>query len=789
MRLKILALFLLLSAYSRAQNNEAVADSTSDNTTAPASSPTASPKKEFIFKPTIGLGTGMFSFYGDLYGKHFQNPSVSRIAYDLTVSQRFTDYLQMNFYVLFGQLGANERMAPNERNLNFNSHIRAGGVNVQYNFGNFLPKKRTASPYISLGIESFEFLSKTDLYDANSNKYYYWSDGTIRNMDQNSPLAANAIELHRDYTYESDIRTLNYDGFGKYPERSFAIPVGVGVMMKINDYWDFKIGATMHFTFTDYIDGVSEKSVGNRIGNSKNDNFMMSAVSLHYNLGIKKKSAIADTVDEDTFKDVDFFALDLQDFDHDGVPDSKDSCQNTPPGVPVDAKGCPLDDDGDGVPNNADDEPATPKGALVDTRGVQLNDSTIAYQYRYYVDSTGEFATVEYHDHNGARRSVASQKEYTVELGTFKKGLPPDLMTKFLSINDITSTLVDDSTTVYSAGKFPDLLSAEQRKQQLVSQGLPNAKVVYKQNGKFYDAPKYGSMPPANSGTVATSSGNNSGSNTTSGNSGNNTGTTGGNSTTTNGGNTGTTATNSGNTGNSGQSATTSGNGAANSTAGSGNKNTGGSTTTGNAGDAVNPGATDQQGIVLRVQLGAYRNRLSKKVFKDINDLIEIKTEDGLYKYMTGSFTNFEAAAHHKVEMLLKGYNGAFIAAYKDGKRVSLQEAGATIQKKDEEPEIADNSAVNGVNKNLVTFKVQIGVFKNEPPADKQEQYKKIKGVKKETTSAGLNRYTAGAFNDYKSAEALKAEIMRTTGITDAFVIAFFNGEYISIQEAIELAK
>lgn len=774
MRLKVIALFLLLSSYSRAQTNEAVADSTSDNATTPASTLASSPKKEFIFKPTIGLGTGMFSFYGDLYGKHFQNPSVSRIAYDLSISQRFTDYLQLNFYVLFGQLGANERMAPNERNLNFNSHIRAGGVNVLYNFGNFLPKKRNASPYISLGIESFEFLSKTDLYDAGSNKYYYWSDGTIRNIDQSSPLAANAVELHRDYTYESDIRTLNYDGFGKYPERSFAIPVGIGAMMKINDYWDFKIGATMHFTFTDYIDGVSAKSTGNRVGNSRNDNFMMTSVSLHYNLGIKKKTTAVDTVNEDTFKDVDFFALDLQDFDHDGVPDSRDSCQNTPPGVPVDAKGCPLDDDGDGVPNNADDELSTPKGALVDTRGVQLNDSTIAYQYRYYVDSTGEFATVEYHDHNGARRSTAYQKEYTVELGTFKKGLPPDLMTKFLSINDITSTLVDDSTTVYSAGKFPDLLSAEQRKQQLISQGLPNAKVVYKQNGKFYDAPKYGSTPPASNGSVTTT-GNppaNSGSNTATGN---------------NGGNAGTGNTNSGST-NSGT--TASGNSTGNSSAANDNNNAGGSTATTNGGNTtVNAGATDQQGIVLRVQLGAYRNRLSKKVFKDINDLIEIKTEDGLYKYMTGSFTSFDAAAHHKVDMLLKGYNGAFIAAYKDGKRVSLQEAGATIQKKDEEPEIPDNSAVNGANKTLVTFKVQIGVFKNEPPADKQEQYKKIKGVTRETTSAGLNRYTAGAFNDYKSAEALKAEIMRTTGITDAFVIAFFNGEYISIQEAIELAK
>ncbi len=753
-RLSVGLLFALWSLFSFAQqNNAAPSDSTATSQSDPK------PKKEFIFKPTIGLGTGLLSYYGDIYDKHFQNPSVSRIAYELGISQYFTDYLQFNFYVMFGRLGADERNTTNGRNLNFESQIRAGGINLTYNFGNFLPKNRWASPYISLGFESFEFLSKTDLYDGKSNKYYYWSDGSIRDKAQNDPLAASAVEIQRDYTYESDIRTLNYDGFGKYPERSWAVPVGVGAMMKINDYFTFKIGATMHFTFTDYIDGVSNKSVGNRVGNSRNDNFMMTSCSLNYNLGLKKKSA--DTVNEDNFKDVDFYALDLQDFDKDGVPDFKDSCQNTPLGVPVDEKGCPFDDDGDGVPNNVDDEPNTPKGMLVDTRGVQLNDSTIAYQYSVYTDSTGMFAKVEYHNHNGSSfKNNFYQKEYTVELGVFRKGLSPEVMTKFLSVNDISSTVVDDSTTVYSAGKFPDLLSAENRKKELVSQGLSDAKVVYKQNGKFYDAPKYGSTP-ANPATTATSNDGNSSGTTTGGN----------------------------------------GNHPANNTQGATNPadskthpvvtNTvpanGGVNTTG-SGTGSNDAALNQQGIVLRVQLGAYRNRLSKNVFKDINDLIEIKTEDGLYKYMTGSFTNFDDAAKHKVEMLLKGYNGAFIAAYKDGKRISLMEAGAIMPKKDEQPEVSDSSAVNGANKALVIFKIQVGVFKNEPPADKQEQYNKIKGITKEATSTGLNRYTAGSFNDYKAAVALKNELVKN-GVTDAFVVAFFNGEYISIQEALELAK
>ncbi|MCX6295718.1 MAG: SPOR domain-containing protein [Bacteroidetes bacterium] len=787
--IKIILLFFLITTVSYSQTDETVvADSIS------AHSSNIKSTNEFIFKPAIGLGTGMFSFYGDLYSNHFQAPMVSRIGYELNVSQRFTDYLQFNFYTLFGKLGANERFSPDNRNLNFESQIRVGGLNLLYNFDNFLPSKRDASPYISLGFESFEFLSKTDILDKNGNKYYYWSDGSTRNIDENASNANMAVEIQRDYTYESDIRTMNLDGFGKYPERSWAIPVGIGAVFNMNDFWSLKIGTTMHFTFTDNIDGVSNKSVGNRVGNKGNDNFMMTSVSLHYNFGMKDKEA--EEMEEDNFKDVDFFALDLSDLDKDGVPDAKDSCQGTPEGVPVDAKGCPLDDDKDNVPNFKDDELDSPKDAFVDIKGVQLNDSIIDYQYRFYMDSTGAFATVVRHDHNGKDMyNNLFQKEYSVEIGKFSKGLPPELMTKYLSIGDISSTNIDDSTTIYTAGKFNSLLDAEIRKKQLISDGLTNAKVIYKQNGKLYDAPAYiATNNVANNNNNKTA--NNTTNNTTTNNNANNTN----NSNTANNTTNNTTTNNVNNTNNNNNANNTTNNTTTNNNANNINNNTTNNTTNNNTANNntnnntshtsnTNP-ATNSKGIVLRVQLGAYKNRLSKNVFKDINDLIEIKTNDGLYKYMTGSFTTFDAAAKHKVEMLLKGYQGAFITAYKDGKRVTLKEAGATPQKKDDITESSsDNAEVNGVNKKLVTFKVQVGVFKSEPPADKQAKFEKVKGITKEVTATGLNRYTVGPFSDYTAAQNAKNDLMKNIGIEDAFILAFFNGEYITIQEALELLK
>lgn len=769
---------------------------------------------ELIFTPTIGIGAGMFSFYGDLYNKHFQAPMVSRLAYDLSISQAITDAVKLNFYVIFGRLGANERLVQNNRNLNFESQIRAGGVNLQYTFDHFLPTKRTASPYITLGIESLEFLSKTDLKDKNGNTYYYWADGSTRSKDELAPDASSSVELVRDYTYESDVRELNLDGFGMYAERSFAIPVGVGAIFKLNDFMNFKIGTAMHFTFTDYIDGVTEKSVGNRQGNSKNDKFMMTSFSLQYNLGSKQKEKKKLSRElQQNYESIDFLALENDDYDQDGVIDFKDLCGGTPVGTKVDANGCPFDDDKDGIPDYNDDELASKKGAIVTTRGVELTDALILAQYRFFMDETGEFASVENRD---ADEIKAGQKEYAVKLGTFKKGLPPQLMTKFLSINDIASGTVDNGETIYTAGKFDAYEGAEARKKELMKDGLQDVTLVYKLNGKYYDAePVIASAPnnTAKTDKVGFVEGKFVGA----------------------------------------DNKTPLANAKINIVNGKGEVLQTGVTDEfgafhfnylphdqfvmiqldendpqlkklkkvflvdnkgqkpkevyplkssynlatdalvaikpNNTNASVSSGTLDVPGVVLRVQLGAYKKQLSKAVFRGIDDLIEIKTEDGLYKYMTGSYTSMDAAAKRKIEMLTNGYPGAFIAAYKDGKRITLKEAGATLEPKSNATETDENSAVSGANKNLVKFRVQVGVFKNQVPNDMLAKYTKLKDLTGEKTKSGLTKYMVGTFNSYKQAEAYKAELITKYGLADAFVVAMFNNEYISVPEAMELLK
>lgn len=64
-----------------------------------------------------------------------------------------------------------------------------------------------------------------------------------------------------------------------------------------------------------------------------------------------------------------FFPGGGPDSDGDGVADGRDLCPGTPPGEPVDERGCPLDSDRDGVPDAEDRCPDTPRGTVADERG------------------------------------------------------------------------------------------------------------------------------------------------------------------------------------------------------------------------------------------------------------------------------------------------------------------------------------------------------------------------------------------------------------------------------------
>jgi len=659
-----------------------------------------------LMQPTIGIGPGILTFYGDVADKWTLAPSLSRLGYHISISEYISKSLMISARAMFGTLAANER---GPRYVNFESSIRMGGLNLTYNFDNFLPKKRRISPFIVTGFEYFEFLSKTDMYDASGVQYHYWSDGSLMSLDENDQNAALAYQLSRDYKYETDIRKWNNTLFGKYPERSFAFPVGVGVNLHLAPRWNFKLGATMHFTFTDYIDGITPDNKGDGVGNGKNDNFLETYFTLSFDLFNPKPPYIS------PLTDAEYLALENEDTDGDGVIDFKDSCQGTPPGVGVDAKGCPIDSDKDRFPDYMDKEVDSPLGAFVDDNGVAMDDSTIAKKYRGWSDTA--WAYVSYTDTiinpvatagDGWQKprdgTTVYRRELVVLLGTYKEGVPPDEMGKLLNVPDVKSNMQPDSTTAYTAGTYNKPADAEKRKDEMIAAGFPNSKVMVRN--------KDGSLSEPTADALA------------------------------------------------------------------GIKD-GGTT----------PAPVDMKGVVYRVQLGAYSKKLSSSVFKNAGQTIELKTEDGMYKYMSGSSSSVQDAMKQREELVKRGYNGAFVVAYKDNKRVPLSSvSGGIVQPKNESME-EPKTPTSAIDKNLVFFRVQVGAFVNEPPADIQQKMNKVPGLEKKKKRSGVTQYIAGKFQNYEEAKKFKDEMNSKYGIKDAFMVAFFKDEMITVQEAVELLK
>ena len=445
-----------------------------------------------VFRPRIGLGVGTMTYYGEVqnYQKGFV-PMVNRYYGQAYVNAPITKYFNIEFTASYGKIAANERSLY--ENLNFESRIRMGSVQLYYNFWPLFTSRRALfHPFVGTGFASFEFLSKTDMYDANGNQYHYWTDGSIMNMAEDDPNAINAIPLQRDYTYETDLREQNLDSLGDYKEQSFSIPFTAGIEFHLSPRWDFRIATTYHLTFTDLIDNITPAGQGiERHGDSKNDMLWTTYISLSYDLQFSKDKDNFDPFDD---KGVPMYAeWDPSDWDRDGVIDALDECPDTPIEALVDEKGCPLDGDMDGVPDYMDDEPETPEGNFVDEHGVTLTEEDIAKHWREYNDSTGydhdfveerttiEFGKITEPSLNDPYKHT-KDKSYVVIIGKEQKDVATYDLHKYLGYNDF-KTEVRGDTVYYILGEYDNIEDAVAHSNALKDEGI-NVELIGREGTK-----------------------------------------------------------------------------------------------------------------------------------------------------------------------------------------------------------------------------------------------------------------------------------------------------------------
>ncbi len=600
---------------------------------------------DFLWRPTIGPSVGMLTFYGDVGRNHrFYHPTVSRVGYQFRISGELTRSLEMGFSVLRGKLGANERSL--DRNLNFESTITAGGIDLAFNFAPLLPEDPKLSPYLSVGVEAFEFLSKTDLYNGDGERYHYWDDGTIRNKAEDGPNAEQAEIISRDYVYETDLRELNLDGFGEYDEYSFATPVGAGFELHLTEGVDFRIGSRLHYTFTDLIDNLSYRGEGVREGDKQHDKFLFTSFSVQYRIPFGEEPPRKKEPEKEGEREL--LAADT-DEDGDGVPDLKDSCLATPENVMVAENGCAKDTDGDGIPDYRDNEIETPEDKVrrVDSLGVAMTDDQFLESYERYMDSVGKYVTIKdtiYDRVESIRgplkapdKEKAGKKEevekdsatpkgivFHVQVGAFQ-----DKVNKgaFDQVPELLLKKSDDGTYRYFSGNFEDFKGAAERKKELLQKG---------KKGAFITAYKDGERVPLSDLNVDYRG----------------TGLRGG-------------------------------------------KMDGGGATapekdgSGDVAETSGPAELsrpiDKDAMKFRVQVGAYENEIPIKRFKKYMELgnVQSKSHDGLNKYLLGEYSSYQAAVDAKEKVAEKGLEGAFVVGSYKERLIPADKARELLQKGD----------------------------------------------------------------------------------------------------------
>ncbi|POY40826.1 N-acetylmuramoyl-L-alanine amidase [Flavobacterium alvei] len=86
--------------------------------------------------------------------------------------------------------------------------------------------------------------------------------------------------------------------------------------------------------------------------------------------------------------------------------------------------------------------------------------------------------------------------------------------------------------------------------------------------------------------------------------------------------------------------------------------------------------SNDSKAVIFKVQLSASKKKveLVASNFKGLKD-VSMSSEGKLYKYMYGETANYEEAKKLLQEAKSKGYNSAYLIAFKNGEMISVQDA------------------------------------------------------------------------------------------------------------------
>jgi len=198
-----------------------------------------------------------------------------------------------------------------------------------------------------------------------------------------------------------------------------------------------------------------------------------------------------------------------------------------------------------------------------------------------------------------------------------------------------------------------------------------------------------------------------------------------------------------------------------------------------------------QEGLVYKIQIAAIRDFVPNSYFNGVTEITaELVYDSDYVRYFSGEFRDLNNAIIRRNSLRVSGYPEAFIRSWRDGDAVSL------LDLQDEETQVSpvlsvganprtttsnvDFSASNIKSLPGIYYTVQIGVYSRPRTSS---MIFGIQPLFHKRMQNGYWVYYSGVYNSIINATARKDEIVRQ-GVSDAFVVAFNNGESIGVSEA-----
>ncbi len=291
------------------------------------------------YKWNLGLYGGLMNYQGDLSYKWLDPHEklnnlfdhADFVSYGASLELSLSQAWAVRLLLSNGEFIANDRTVnfdgslrtenPNfRRSLNARTEIMDASILFTYYFDNntFFGKKAFVVPFITGGIGWTDFNVYGDLFSATGQRYYYWSDNSIRTEAENTGKTGTIIE--QDGDFETDLTALQTEG-EDYATEVLHYSGGLGLKFRLSNRLSLNLETIFRFTNTDFLDDVSgrlptefetdlqayasdpaeinDEFRGHPNGN--NDFYSFSTVSLHYYFARKKQAFKAPVINTNPF--------------------------------------------------------------------------------------------------------------------------------------------------------------------------------------------------------------------------------------------------------------------------------------------------------------------------------------------------------------------------------------------------------------------------------------------------------------------------------------------------------